>query len=249
MFAFKTYIMTYFLIILAILPCLGICFALYRLDKYDREPLGVIVMSFLLGVASCLPAYLIESTAKGIDFGLAASLGGGETSLTSSLLETAIFAFLVVALTEEGCKYLFLRFYCYNHKAFNEPLDGIIYSVAVSMGFAAWENVVYGLQNDSETLVLRMITAVPAHAAFAIIMGYHLGLAKFETASIDRRIAGLVAAILAHGFYDFLLFQTVSPLSRLLAFVVLGVCIFYGWGLLRKLLIDSKKRWRNNASA
>jgi RsiW-degrading membrane proteinase PrsW (M82 family) len=71
-----------------------------------------------------------------------------------------------------------------------------------------------------------------------------LGLSKFESQPIDRRLAGLTAAILAHGCYDFLLFQTVSPIARLLAFVVLGICIFYAWGLLRSLLIDSEKRWR-----
>ena len=238
--------MNYLLFALAILPGMLICFAMYRIDKYDREPLSVIVASFLLGIASCLPAYFIESTARKVDLGVAASVAG-QATMTSSLLETAILAFLVVALTEEGCKYLFLRFYCYNHKAFNEPLDGIIYSVAVSMGFATWENVVYGMENDTTTLVLRMVTAVPAHAAFAIIMGYHLGLAKFETQGIDRRLAGLAAAILAHGLYDFLLFQTVSPLARLLAFVVLAVCVFQAWGLLRTLLVDSKKRWGGNS--
>ncbi len=239
--------MNYFLLALAVLPSIFISIAIYRIDRYDREPLGVIVASFLLGILSCLPAYFIESAAKKIDFGLAASLAGGQETLSGSLLQTAIFAFLVVALTEEGCKYLFLRFYCYNHKAFNEPLDGIIYSVIVSMGFATWENLVYGMENDTETLVLRMVTAVPAHAAFAIIMGYHLGLAKFEAQGIDRRLAGLTAAIFAHGLYDFLLFQTVSPLARLLAFVVLGVCLVRAWGLLRTLLLDSKRRWRDVA--
>ncbi|MEY4928230.1 MAG: hypothetical protein RI894_2668 [Bacteroidota bacterium] len=235
--------MNYYLFAIAVLPGILVCFAMYRLDRYDREPLLVIIASFLLGIFSCLPAYFIETVGKKIDSGFLSPIFI-KTTMLNSLLQTAIFAFLIVALTEEGCKYLFLRFYCYNHKAFNEPLDGIIYSVAVSMGFATWENVIYGLQNDSETLLLRMVTAIPAHAAFAIIMGYHLGLSKFESQPIDRRLAGLTAAILAHGCYDFLLFQTVSPIARLLAFVVLGICIFYAWGLLRSLLIDSEKRWR-----
>ncbi len=235
--------MNYYLFAIAILPGILVCFTIYRLDRYDREPLSVIVASFLLGILSCLPAYIIESIGKKVDTGFVSHFFV-QTTVWNSLLETAIFAFLIVALTEEGCKYLFLRFYCYNHKAFNEPLDGIIYSVAVSMGFATWENLIYGWQNDSETLILRMVTAIPAHAAFAVIMGYHLGLSKFEAHATDRRLAGLTAAVLAHGFYDFLLFQTVSNLARLLAFVVLGICIFHAWKLLRSLLLDSQRRWR-----
>jgi protease PrsW len=221
-----------FLFALAVLPCIAICVYVYFLDKYDREPKAVLITSFLLGVFACMPAYFIEQIGGAMDY-----------AIRIDWLRTLVFAFVVVALTEEGVKYLFLRYYCYRLAAFNEPLDGIVYSLMVSMGFAAFENVVYSMNNDPTTLAIRMLTAIPAHASFAIIMGYHIGLAKTETNSRDRRLMGLLAAIIAHGSYDFFLFQTYSELLRLAAFGILGICILYAWRLLRFLLVDSQRRW------
>lgn len=224
-----------FLIALAVLPSIFICVYIYFLDKYDREPKAVLVKSFLLGVLACMPAYFIEEIGDALDY-----------AIHIDWLRTLVFAFVVVAFTEEGIKYLFLRHYCYKHKAFNEPLDGIVYSLTVSMGFAAFENVVYCVNSDTMTLVIRMLTAIPAHAAFAVIMGYHLGLSKDAPDSRSRRLTGLYAAILAHGCYDFFLFQTYSELLRLAAFGILGICVLYAWRLLQFLLRDSERRWKLN---
>ena len=113
----------------------------------------------------------------------------------------------------------------------------------VSMGFAAFENIVYGLTTDTFTLVVRMFTAVPAHAAFGIVMGYHIGKAKFENGSTDRIGVGLTAAWLLHGLYDFFLFQQVIPELQIFAIVFLFVSLYYAWQLLSELRRDSKKRW------
>ena len=59
-------------------------------------------------------------------------------------------------------------------KEFDEPYDGIMYGVAVSLGFAAIENVLYVYMDGGgyQTGLLRMFTAVPAHAVFGVMMGY-----------------------------------------------------------------------------
>jgi protease PrsW len=218
----------------AVLPSLLICAYAYRRDRYDKEPRIVLIISFLLGVLACVPAYIFERI--------------GETwsqTIDNSLLQTFFFAFVAVAMTEEICKYIFLRLYCFNHKAFTEPLDGIVYSVMVSMGFAAFENIVYGISNDKLIMLVRVFTAVPAHAAFAVIMGYHLGLSKFENNGTDRRLAGLTMAIIAHGCYDFLLFQTAIEPLRWAAFILLFICVSYAWRLWRSLRADSLRRWRH----
>ncbi len=59
-------------------------------------------------------------------------------SLLYSISYYVVFAFALVAFSEEGSKFLMLRFYAYRQTAFNEPFDGIIYSVMVSMGFATF---------------------------------------------------------------------------------------------------------------
>ena len=97
----------------------------------------------------------------------------------------------------------------YNNKEFNEPYDGITYSVMVSMGFASVENILYIFKssNPIDTGLMRMFTAVPAHATFAVIMGYFMGLARFsENRKFFYLAAGLLAAVFMHGTYDFFIY-------------------------------------------
>lgn len=79
-----------------------------------------------------------------------------------------------------------IRLFAYRRKAFDEPFDGIVYVVMVGMGFATLENIGYVLQHGMGTGILRIFLSVPAHATFAILMGDHLGLAKFDAANIKK---------------------------------------------------------------
>ena len=53
--------------------------------------------------------------------------------------------------------------------------SGIVYAVMVSMGFATLENILYVYSYGYETGVLELLLAVPAHATFAVLMGYFMG--------------------------------------------------------------------------
>ncbi len=98
-----------------------------------------------------------------------------------------------------------MRFVLFNNKNFNEPFDGIVYAVMVSMGFATLENILYVFHSGFTTGVIRMFTAVPAHATFGALMGYFLGKAKF---SYNRKLFFTLMALLTatafHGSYDYL---------------------------------------------
>lgn len=121
-------------------------------------------------------------------------------------------AFFKVALIEEFSKFIFVRFVLYNNKNFNEPFDGIVYAVMVSMGFATVENVVYTFQYGFATGILRMFTAVPAHAAFAVLMGFFLGKAKFtHRRGLYYSLIALLAPTLFHGSYDYFWFVSYIP--------------------------------------
>ena len=105
-----------------------------------------------------------------------------------------------------------MRFYAQKNNEFNEPFDGIVYAVMVSMGFAALENILYTFQYGFGVGVTRAFTAVPAHATFVIIiMGYFMGKAKFSNNRIKFNLLGLLFAILFHGSYDFFLFINFIP--------------------------------------
>ena len=109
----------------------------------------------------------------------------------------------------------------YTHKAFDEPYDGITYSVMVSMGFATLENILYVAEGGMSTAIMRMFLAVPAHAAFAVIMGYYVGLAKFNPSKRNiYLIFGVIGASALHGAYDFALMQQSIPYLQFIGAVV-----------------------------
>jgi RsiW-degrading membrane proteinase PrsW (M82 family)/ribosomal protein S18 acetylase RimI-like enzyme len=186
------------LIALAIAPGIAICLFIFHRDAYNREPKRNLLLSFILGAAIVLPIAYTE-----LYF----------TQFTNETVTgVAILAFLVVALTEELGKFLVLRFYAYPKKSFDEPLDGIVYAVVIGMGFATLENVLYVQKYGMQTALLRMFLAVPAHATFGVLMGYHAGNAKFDRRNSNRLLfTGLGWAVLFHGLYDFFLFLQGNP--------------------------------------
>ena len=157
----------------------------------------MLIISFLLGMLSTLPAIIIQLL-SGISL---ESLAG------KSLQQVAFFAFMVVALSEELSKFVMVRFFSFKQKAFDEPFDGIIYTVMVGMGFATVENIGYVMEHGFTTGIVRMFLSVPAHATFAVLMGYHLGLAKFDTANRSKYLLlAILLPVLFHGAFDFFLF-------------------------------------------
>jgi len=192
-----------YLLALALAPGIAIIFYVYSKDKYDREPFKYLLISFLLGVVSTAPALLIQTQ---LEPQLMTQFE------TKTVAYYAWFAFGVVGFGEELCKFIMLRLYAYRLKVFNEPFDGIIYSVMISMGFATLENVGYVYMGGYSTGLLRMFLSVPAHAAFGVIMGYHAGLAKFDRRhSALHLLKGLLLAAFFHGAFDFFLFMQNSP--------------------------------------
>lgn len=185
-------------IALAVAPGIAICMYFFYKDVYNREPKFNLFISFLFGCAAVLPPLFIE--------------GAFNSVIDGTVAGVAIFSFFVVACSEEISKFIGLRFYSYNQKSFDEPLDGIVYSVMVSMGFATVENIKYVLEfaakgQGLQVGLARMFLSVPAHATFAVIMGYYVGRAKFSPArSLSLMVLGLTGAILFHGTFDFFVF-------------------------------------------
>jgi RsiW-degrading membrane proteinase PrsW (M82 family) len=164
------------------------------------EPKAVLWLTFWLGVAITVPVIAIELL---WDLPL-------ELVAAHPWAKAAGDAFFSAALTEELFKFLVVFFYCSRHPAFDEPMDGIVYGVIASLGFATLENILYVGSGGMGTAVMRAITAVPAHSFFGAIMGYFVGQYRFGRG--ERRSGMLVAALLVpvllHGLYDFPLMLT-----------------------------------------
>jgi RsiW-degrading membrane proteinase PrsW (M82 family) len=182
---------------LSIAPGIAISLYFFFRDEYNREPRRHLLFSFLLGVLCAVPAILIQSLLLPLQ----------EKFMPENILSIAIKAFFIVAFTEEWCKYIMVRYYAYRQPEFDEPFDGIVYAVMVSMGFATIENIGYVMQHGLATAIVRMFLSVPAHAGFAVLMGYYLGKAKFRHESrFSYMMKGLFLAVFFHGLFDFCLF-------------------------------------------
>lgn len=221
--------MSPFLLLLAILPGLLLSYAIFRADKYEREPFLPLLMCFGAGAAATFPALEIEKWAfealRPYEKGFAAF---------------ALTAFFAVALNEEIFKFAVFRLVAFPRRFLDEPVDGIVYFVLISMGFATMENIFYAWRFGAETVTLRAFTAVPAHLAFGIVAGYWAGLAKFDPANRLRLLwQGFGMAFLLHGVYDFLIFQNWSDWLLVLATLSLYLCLFYCNSLIKEHLEKS----------
>ena len=218
------------LLLLAVAPAMIIIAYIYFKDKFEKEPWKLLLKNFVLGATASVIITLGISYILGL---LLPSFDAGNT------LHMFLKAFFMVALVEEFSKYIIVRNYAQKNKAFNEPFDGIVYAVMVSMGFATLENVMYVYSYGYETGILRAFTAVPAHATFAILMGYYMGKAKFSKNRWVLNIAGLLVATLFHGAYDFFLFIDYIPGIFIGAFVSLAIGILLSRKAMKKHQEDS----------
>lgn len=183
----------------ALLPALFLMRYIYRKDTIEKEPRGLLTALVFLGVAAALVAVVLETLGQGV---LNAFLGEDDPAYT------ILFAFLVVAVVEEGAKFLFLRWRTWRDPNFNYRFDGIVYAVFLSLGFAAFENISYVMGYGLTAALFRALLSIPAHMGFAVFMGVFYARAKrcSDEGNLRGRRANLWAAfltaVLLHGFYD-----------------------------------------------
>lgn len=204
------------LIVLAMAPAIIVILYIYFRDKFEKEPILFLFKTFLLGATASVIVTFILSIIGNIIFPITNEL---------SIVQQFFKAFILVGLVEEFSKYIIVRYYNQPNTEFNEPYDGIVYAVMVSMGFATLENILYTFQYGVGTGIVRAFTAIPAHATFGILMGFYMGKAKFLENKTKFNLIGLFVATLFHGTYDFFLFINFVPGIYLGAFVSLIVGI------------------------
>jgi len=205
------------LLVIAVAPAIALFLFFYIRDRYRREPVGVMLVTFALGAASLLPAGITSLSLQKLT---------GWNSSTPNLLHAFLGAMIIVGLVEEGAKFIVVRFYSYHRPEFDEPYDGIMYSVMAALGFATLENVIYIVANGAGTGFMRALLAVPSHAFDGVLMGYFLGEAKF--ARSDRHgnwlsALGFGLAVVAHGLYDFIVFALDKRPLMVLSLLTMGV--------------------------
>lgn len=209
----------------AIVPGLLICYFIVRLDKYEQEPWLLLLLSFGLGIGVFFSARYFEGL---FDDWITPYIEERNFNPSTNIGTLFLFAFVRTAFIEEFLKIVVLLLFFYRHKEFNEPMDGIVYAVMIGMGFAVVENILYCFPHDLALALVRDFTAVPAHAVFGVILGYYVGLAKFNQKKQYKYILlGFALTVGVHGLYDIFLFQEYEDWLMILATLVLLGGLFY----------------------
>lgn len=210
------------LIGLAILPVVVLGVYIYIKDRFQREPLPLLLLALFLGALSVIPVAFVEQILVSMN-----PYDGAYGAVYT--------AYVVAGCTEEFFKLVVLYLLIWRNRHFDEYFDGIVYAVFVSLGFAGVENVLYVVDGGVSVGITRALLSVPAHFLFAVVMGYFFALAKFRPNRKTNMLLAFIAPMLLHGTFDALLMvANVSESLQgicLLAFIVFDIIL---WKIGRK---------------
>ncbi len=206
----------FLILLLAVLPAIVLITYIYIVDKKQREPIPQLLKGFLLGVVSAFVAVFLALFLA--DYNL-------YTDTFANVIDAGRTALFGAALPEEAAKLFMLWLLVRKNKYFDEHIDGIVYAVAISMGFAAFENVLYLVDNYEEWVsvgIMRAVLSVPGHYAFAVLMGYYYSKIHFGISnSVKDKAMILLAPVIVHTIFDWLLFSiSITPALAGILFII-----------------------------
>ena len=188
--------------LLAVLPSVVLIAYTYSRDTVEKEPLSLLFRLFRNGALTVISAIVLGAVLEAVF---------EEVIEPDTLAWLIVDNFIMTALVEEGGKYFVLKRVTWRSPSFDYVFDGIVYAVVVSLGFATVENILYLLDGDLSTAIMRAVFSVPGHAIDGVFMGSFYGLAKrFESTGHPGKCRAnlrhaLWVPVLIHGFYDFCL--------------------------------------------
>ena len=224
-------------LLITLVPPIIILLYFVLADKF-REPKGTVILIFFLGFLICLPAGILNGLSHDFFY------DGSKYSdnLTSS--------FLGPAWAEELLKFSILYLIVLKRNEFNEPMDGLVYGVVVSLGFATYENYTYVYEwaeqiakdegyDFAELSYLvalgRSYSAIPMHGLNGAVMGYYFGMFAFS-GNKKYLILSLILPYLFHGFYNFLVWP--YPMT------IIGILVLFSFYLHNEL--KQKQKLKRN---
>ncbi len=179
-------------LIFAVVPIALYLWAIWAMDRYDREPLGLLLANFAWGALGAVVLAIIFSVIGSLLFG-------------TDEQQDAIY---VAPVVEETIKGVFLL-WTVRRRAFDNTTDGIVYGMAIGLGFGMTENFLYFLNAATVgewvmLVVVRTLFAALMHAMATGIVGAMVGATKFELRRFrwPLRLGGLLLAMFTHYFWN-----------------------------------------------
>jgi len=239
-------------ILLSVVPALALAAYVWVTDVTMREPLGLLVGTYLLGILLAGFAAVLNTIAQGY-FRVLPVVG------------TALFFYLIVGPVEETVKWLAVRLYAYRDDRFGAVVDGAVYGAIAGLGFATIENTIYIAQQYLTAIQAGSVTsplfqaalptafvrsfAGPGHVIYSAFAGYYLGLAKFNPENAGPiAVKGLLIAAFIHGTYNTVV-TYMGPIASILGIAVAPALLFLGFvvvydGILLYALFRKISRYR-----
>jgi RsiW-degrading membrane proteinase PrsW (M82 family) len=209
----------------AIAPGVALLSYFYLKDKYETEPVMMVLRTFILGALLVFPVMVIQYAVE-----------------HEGLFKFPwVHSFLLSGFLEEFLKWFILFYTVYQHVEFNERYDGIVYGASVSLGFATVENIFYLFAFGIHQAFLRALLPVSSHALFGVTMGYYLGKAKFSTRKARKQwiLLSLILPAVLHGVYD-----TILTISVHWFYLMIPFMFFLWWTSLRKVRLANEENMR-----
>lgn len=187
-------------LILALIPLAIVFLGVYIIDRWEPEPRLLIAFAIAWGAIAAVGLTLLIDIGITLMFGL-------RSEVFSAVIQAPIIEELAKGL---GIFIIFLI----GRRAFDGPIDGIVYGALIGGGFAFSENIQYfaisliegGGQQLTATFVMRGLLSPFAHAMFTALTGFAMGLAARRTASkgavLGAGLLGLLGAMILHGFWN-----------------------------------------------
>jgi RsiW-degrading membrane proteinase PrsW (M82 family) len=190
--------------LLALVPLTAVFLALRAIDRWEPEPRSLIVLALGWGAIAAVVIALA------VDLLLVLAFGRGDSVLAEVL--SAVVQAPVVEEIGKGLGVLLILLV--GRRAFDGPVDGIVYGGLIGAGFAFTENIQYfaialiegGAGQAGAVFFLRGILSPFAHVMFTAVTGFAVGLAVRRGARggsiFGAWLVGLIGAALLHGLWN-----------------------------------------------
>ena len=184
---------------LAVIPGIILFIIVWKFDTVEKEPPKLLLRLFILGALTVISAVAFSA--------LGNMISGAVFRDTDSLGYVFVNSFVFTALVQEAGKFIVLKKATWKNREFNYTFDAVVYSAAVSLGFALCENVVYLIRSGADADLRRVALSVPGHLFYAVFMGFFYGRARFAEGEgkkddVRKHLAeALFVPVLMNGFY------------------------------------------------
>lgn len=176
-------------------PLIAVLVYFYLRYRFPGQSASLLMKSFLWGMLSILLVILVQIFASYF-----------ELDRLTNMRRLLFYSLVIAAFFSEFGKYFILKVLVYPKGVFRTPVDGIVFSVMISMGFATMNNILYFINIPHLSVnVVNTLTAGPANAIFGVMMGFFIGLGKLRKIRFSDSMTGLAAAVFFHALYTFCL--------------------------------------------